>query len=180
MGQGCSQPGSSAGLGGCWGVHGAGSSVTGLFTGLRAQDLLSCLLLSSGLGLCHLSLCCGRFWDLLPLPSQPSTDPGWLGSLKAAGGREPEHRAQGWQWEHSGEGQGCPLCLSKSMLGLNRSKTLPSFVLAQQQSWTAGAGAGPPQASSGMLQQAMGKAKHPQKLGTAWRELGAAKPSRKA
>lgn len=55
---------------------------------------------------------------------------------------------------------------------------LPSFVLAQQQSWRAGAG--PPQASSGMLQQGTGKAKHPQKQGTAWRELGAAKPSRKA
>lgn len=49
-------------VGGWRGVHRAGSSVSGLFTGRRAQDMLSCLLPSSGLGLCHLSL---LLWALL-------------------------------------------------------------------------------------------------------------------
>lgn len=49
-------------VGGCWWVYRAGSSVSGLFMGCRAQDMLSCLLSSSGLGLCHPSL---LLWALL-------------------------------------------------------------------------------------------------------------------
>lgn len=49
-------------VGGCWGVHRAGRSVSGLFMGCRAEDMLSCQLPSSGLGLCHLS---SLLWALL-------------------------------------------------------------------------------------------------------------------
>lgn len=37
--------------------------------------------------------CCGRFWDLLPLPSQPSRDPGWSGVSE--GSRMQKAGAQG-------------------------------------------------------------------------------------
>lgn len=61
---------------------------------------------------------------------------------------------------------------------------LPSFVLAQQWGWRALLrGRTSPRLPLGCSSRdaaATGKAKHPHKLGTAWRELVAAKPSRKA
>lgn len=115
-------------------------------------------------------------------PPSPAQIQGARGSLKAAGCKEPEHRAQGWGWEHSREGEGCPSHLSKSVLGLSRSKCFLHL-------WWHSSGAGEPfSGASPSLPLgcpskdavATGKAKHPQKLGTAWRELVAAKPSRKA
>lgn len=65
-----------------------------------------------------------------------------------------------------------------------QEQMLPSFVPAQQWSWRAllRSRTSPrlPLGCSSKDAAATGKAKHPQKLETAWRELVAAKPSRKA
>lgn len=177
MGQGCSHPGTSTGYGGLlggpqswelsqWVVYGVQSPGHALLSAakFRFEAVPSFLAAVSAFGTC--CLC----------PPSPAWTQGGQRSLKAAGCREPEHRAQGWPWEHSGEGEGCPLHLSKSMLGLSRSKILPSFVLAQQQSWRAFLRSRtPPRLPLGHSSKdavATGKAKHPQKLGTAWRAGG--------
>lgn len=185
MGHGCSQPGTSAGCGGLaggpqgwelgqWVVYGAQSPGPALLSAAKFRfGAVPSFLAAVGTSW----TCC------LCLPS-PAQIQGAQGSLKAAGCREPEHRAQGWGWEHGGEGEGCPSHLSKSMLGLSRSKCFLHLCWHSSGAGEPFSGAGPPPGflwdAPARMQQPQGRQSIPKRLGTAWRELVAAKPSRKA
>lgn len=102
-------------------------------------------------------------------PPSPAQIQGARGSLKAAGCREPEHRAQGWGWEHGREEEGCPSHLSKSVLGLSRSKCFLHLCWHSSGAGEPFSGAGPPpgflwDAPAGM-QQPQGKQSIPKSWG---------------
>lgn len=102
-------------------------------------------------------------------PPSPAQIRGARGSLKAAGCREPEHRAQGWGWEHGREEEGCPSHLSKSVLGLSRSKCFLHLCWHSSGAGEPFSGAGPPpgflwDAPAGM-QQPQGKQSIPKSWG---------------